>query len=178
MVPCHSEDGPCHSEDGPLPLRGWSPATQRMVPCCSEDGPPVVLRMVPCYSEDGPLILRGWSPNTQKMAPAVQRMVPCHSEDGPFLLRGTNGPQDGPLVSSHVRPASSVIMLLLSDVLVHCTDCSRNIKAGDYEGHECVSTFTPEEEKQAAGLLKRAISTSHEKANIRTHGSGSYVGLA
>jgi hypothetical protein len=43
-----------------------------------------------------------------------------------------------------------VILLLLSDVLVHCRDCSRDIKAGDYEGHECVPTLTPEEEKQAA----------------------------
>eukprot|EP00731_Ephydatia_muelleri_P002651 Em0001g2651a len=25
-----------------------------------------------------------------------------------------------------------VILLLLSDVLVHCTDCSRDVKAGDY----------------------------------------------
>ena len=37
-----------------------------------------------------------------------------------------------PLVSSHVRPTPGVILLLLSDVLVHCTDCSRDVKAGDY----------------------------------------------
>ena len=42
--------------------------------------------------------------------------------------------EGGPLVSSHVRPAPGVILLLLSDVLVHCTDCSRDVKAGDYEG--------------------------------------------
>ena len=35
------------------------------------------------------------------------------------------------LVSSHVRRAPGVILLLLSDVLVNCTDCSRDIKAGD-----------------------------------------------
>ena len=40
--------------------------------------------------------------------------------------------EGGPLVSSHVRPAPGVILLLLSDVLVHCTDCSRDVKAGDY----------------------------------------------
>ena len=61
------------------------------------------------------------------------------------------------MVSSHVRPASSVILLLLSDIVVHCTDCSRDIKADGYEGHECAPTLTPGEEKQAAGLLKRAI---------------------
>ncbi|KAL5463678.1 hypothetical protein EMCRGX_G032597 [Ephydatia muelleri] len=75
--------------------------------------------------------------------------------------------EGGPLVSSHVRPAPGVILLLLSDVLVHCTDCSRDVKAGDYEGHECVPSLTPEEEKQAAGLLKRAISTSPDKGIIQ-----------
>ena len=40
--------------------------------------------------------------------------------------------EGGPLVSSHVRPAPGVILLLLSNVLVHCTDCSRDVKAGDY----------------------------------------------
>ena len=40
--------------------------------------------------------------------------------------------EGGPLVSSHVRPAPGVILLLLLDVLVHCTDCSRDVKAGDY----------------------------------------------
>ena len=71
------------------------------------------------------------------------------------------------MVSSHVRPASSAIFLLLLDVLVYCTNCSRDVKAGDYERHECVPTLTPEEEKQAAGLLKRAISTSPDKGIIQ-----------
>ena len=73
---------------------------------------------------------------------------PCCSED------------DGSLVSSHVRPAPGVILLMLSDDLVNCTDCSKDIKAGDYEVYECVPSLTPKEEKQAVGLLKRAISTS------------------
>ena len=51
--------------------------------------------------------------------------------------------------------------------LVNCTDCSRDIKAGEYEGHDCVPSLTPEEEKQAAGLLKRAISTSPDKGIIQ-----------
>ena len=101
--------------------------------------------------------------------------------------------EDGPLVSSHVRRAPGVI-LLLSEVLVHldssnwCCELSllfggwslvflpcqtstrcdtpaiggsgtlhrlqRDIKAGVYEGHDCVPSLTPEEEKQAAGLLE------------------------
>ena len=75
--------------------------------------------------------------------------------------------EDGPLVSSDVRQAPGVILLLLSDVLVYCTDCCRDIKAGDYEGHDCVPSLTPEKEKQAEGLLKRAISTSTDKGIIQ-----------
>ena len=57
--------------------------------------------------------------------------------------------EDVPLEPSHIRSVSNVILLLLSDVLVHCAGCNRNIKSGDV----CKIT-TPEEEKQAAGLLK------------------------
>ena len=38
--------------------------------------------------------------------------------------------EGGPLVSSHDRPAPGVILLLQSDVLVHCTNCSGDVKAG------------------------------------------------
>eukprot|EP00731_Ephydatia_muelleri_P033461 Em0030g18a len=72
---------------------------------------------------------------------------------------------DGPLLPTHVRPASNAILLLLSDVRRHGADCNRDIRSGDYEGHECVPSLTPEEEKQAAELRKRAISTSPDKAN-------------
>ena len=42
-----------------------------------------------------------------------------------------------------------------------------DIKSGDYEGHECVPSLTPEEERQAAELLKRAISTSPDKGVVQ-----------
>ena len=57
---------------------------------------------------------------------------------------------DGSLLPTHVRPASNAILLLLSDVRRHCAGCNRDIRSGDYEGHECVPSLTPEEEKQAA----------------------------
>ena len=47
------------------------------------------------------------------------------------------------------------------------TDCNRDMKDGGYEEHECAPALTPEEEKQAAGLLKRAFSTSPDKAIIQ-----------
>ena len=59
------------------------------------------------------------------------------------------------------------IILLLSDVLGHCIyRLSRDIKVGDYEEHECAPILT-HEEKQAARLLKRAISTSPDKATMQ-----------
>ena len=65
--------------------------------------------------------------------------------------------EDGPLVSSHVRRAPGVILLLLSDLVVHCAGCI--VLAGDNEGHDCVpSSLTSEEKKQAAGLLRRGPS--------------------
>ena len=56
---------------------------------------------------------------------------------------------------------------LLSDVRRHCAGCNRDIRNGDYKGHECVPSLTPEEERQAAELLKRAISTSSDKGVVQ-----------
>ena len=83
----------------------------------------------------------------------VHWYVPSASKEWIAASGAVNCPcrsEDGPLVSAHVRRAPGVILLLLSDVLVHCTDCSRDIKAGHYEGHDRVPSLTPEEKKQAA----------------------------
>ena len=74
---------------------------------------------------------------------------------------------DGPLVPSHIRPASNAIHLLLSDVLAHCTICGWDVKAVEYDAHECVPLLTPGEERQAAKLLKRAVSCSPETGAIQ-----------
>ena len=68
-------------------------------------------------------------------------------------------------VSLH-RPASNVTLLLLKDVLVQCMVCHRDVKAGCYEGHECTPSLTAGEEREAAALLKRAISISPDKGII------------
>ena len=70
---------------------------------------------------------------------------------------------DGGLVSTEIKPASNLIQLLLKDVLVQCVVCHRDVKAGYYEDHECTQSLTPGEEREAAGLLKRAISTSLDR---------------
>ena len=74
---------------------------------------------------------------------------------------------DGGLVSTEIRPASNLIQLLLKDVLVQCVVCHRDVKAGCYEEHECTQSLTPGEEREAAGLLKRAISTSPDQATVQ-----------
>ena len=42
-----------------------------------------------------------------------------------------------------------------------------DIRSGDYDGHECVPSLKPEKERQAAELLKRAISTSPDKGVVQ-----------
>ena len=70
---------------------------------------------------------------------------------------------DGPLLSSWIRPAPNLILLLLADILVHCV-CSRAVKAD--EAHICTPSLTSDEEREAAVLLREAISTSTEKSII------------
>ena len=41
--------------------------------------------------------------------------------------------EDSSLVPREIRP---VTLLLLKDVLVQCTVCHRDVKAGCYDGHE------------------------------------------
>ena len=58
--------------------------------------------------------------------------------------------------------------MLLSDViLVHCRSCGRDVKAVEYDAHECVPSLTPGEERQAAELLKRAVSCSPDTGAIQ-----------
>ena len=70
---------------------------------------------------------------------------------------------DGGLVPTEIRPAS----LLLKAVLVQCVVCQRDVKAGYYDEHECTQSLTAGEEREAAGLLKRAISTSPDQATVQ-----------
>ena len=71
---------------------------------------------------------------------------------------------DGSLVPREIRPASNVTLLLLKDVLVQSMVCHRDVKAGSYE---CTPSLTAGEEREAAALLKRAISTSPDKGIIQ-----------
>ena len=80
-------------------------------------------------------------------------MCPCCSEDSS-------------LVPTEIRPAPNAVLLLLKDVLVQCVGCHRDMKAGCYDRHECTPYLVAGEEREAAALLKRAISTSPDQAGI------------
>ena len=59
---------------------------------------------------------------------------------------------------------------------LHCRVCGKRLmksgqKKSTYEckgfDHECTQSLTPGEEREAAGLLKRAISTSPDQATVQ-----------
>ncbi|KAL5491484.1 hypothetical protein EMCRGX_G016781 [Ephydatia muelleri] len=55
----------------------------------------------------------------------------------------------------HIKPASNLVLLMLKDVLVHCTICTRDMRAAMYEHHECTPSLTHEDQRSAAKLIKR-----------------------
>ena len=55
---------------------------------------------------------------------------------------------------------------MLKDVLIQGVGCHRDMKAGCHDWHECTPYLTASEEREAAALLKRAMSTSPDQAGI------------
>ena len=55
----------------------------------------------------------------------------------------------------HIKPASNLVLSMLKDALVHCTMCTRDMRAALYEHHECTPSLTHEEQRSAAKLIKR-----------------------
>ncbi|KAL5479256.1 hypothetical protein EMCRGX_G022753 [Ephydatia muelleri] len=52
---------------------------------------------------------------------------------------------DIPMAPASLRPASDLIISLLHDILVHCTSCGRDMRAGAYVGHQCTKSPTRSE---------------------------------
>ena len=59
-----------------------------------------------------------------------------------------------PLAPASLRPASDLIILLLSDILVQCTSCGRNMRTGAFVGHECTSSLTRSEANMAGAVVR------------------------
>ncbi|KAL5473937.1 hypothetical protein EMCRGX_G028506 [Ephydatia muelleri] len=67
---------------------------------------------------------------------------------------------DIPMAPASLRPASDLIISLLHDILVHCTSCGRDMRAGAYVGHQCTRSPTRSEVNMAADVLRHVISNS------------------
>ena len=67
---------------------------------------------------------------------------------------------ESPIQPQQIRPAPP---LILKDIMVKCVRCKRDVKAGDYDTHECSTLPTKVEVKMASRVLKRLASTSPEQ---------------
>ena len=68
-----------------------------------------------------------------------------------------------PLAPSHIKTAPTLVLNLLNDVVIHCSLCSRDMKASGYQGHICELSPTQEEMRSASLILQRAASLSPEQ---------------
>ena len=73
---------------------------------------------------------------------------------------------DEALVPAAVKPASALVLMLLREVMVHCANCNRDVKAHLYSSHQCVPSPTRDELQTAASILKRAISSSPKQSLV------------
>ena len=74
-----------------------------------------------------------------------------------MLLQGVTN------TTTTLKPAPPLIQTLLKDIMVKCVRCKRDVRAGDYDTHECSSPPTKVEVKMASRILKRLVSTSPEQ---------------
>ncbi|KAL5467432.1 hypothetical protein EMCRGX_G031654 [Ephydatia muelleri] len=72
-----------------------------------------------------------------------------------------------PLAPSHIKTAPTLVLNLLNDVVVHCSLCSRDMKASGYQGHICELSPTQEEMRSASLILQRAASLSPEQPVLK-----------
>ena len=68
------------------------------------------------------------------------------------------------LVPGSVQPAPDLTQRLLCDVMVSCDTCNRDVRAGDYDSHECHRLGVIEE--QCASKVIRRILSENTKDNI------------
>ena len=76
------------------------------------------------------------------------------------------------LVPGSVQPAPDLTRLLC-DVMVSCDTCNRDVRAGDYDSHECHRLGVIEE--QCASKVNRRILSENTKDNIMQIKTGGTV---
>ena len=70
---------------------------------------------------------------------------------------------ESPIQPQQLKPAPLLIQTLLKDIMVKCVRCKRDVRAGDFDTHECSTLPTKVEVKMASRVLKRLASTSPEQ---------------
>ncbi|KAL5509654.1 hypothetical protein EMCRGX_G005056 [Ephydatia muelleri] len=78
--------------------------------------------------------------------------------------------QQSPIQPQQLKPAPPLVQTLLKDIMVKCERCKRDVKAGDFDTHECSTLPTKVEVKMASRVLKRLASTSPEQTLLCTGG--------
>ena len=73
---------------------------------------------------------------------------------------------DDTLVAAAIKPGSPLVLTLLKEIMVHCANCKRDVKAHAYCSHQCVPSPTKDELQTAATVLKRIMSTSPEQSVV------------
>ena len=66
-----------------------------------------------------------------------------------------------PIQPQLLKPAPPLVQTLLKDIMVKCERCKRDVKAGDYDTHECSTLPTKVEVKMASRVLKRLVQNKH-----------------
>ena len=68
-----------------------------------------------------------------------------------------------PVIPSELKPAPPLVQALLSNVMVHCITCTRDMRACEYNTHECSVSPTRTEVQMASQVLTRLADTSPDK---------------
>eukprot|EP00731_Ephydatia_muelleri_P011647 Em0006g541a len=82
-----------------------------------------------------------------------------------------------PIQPQQLKPAPPLIQTSLKDIMVKCVRCKRDVRAGDYDTHECSTLPTKVEVKMASRVLKRLASTSPEQTLNVLEESGTQNGF-
>ncbi|KAL5475010.1 hypothetical protein EMCRGX_G027054 [Ephydatia muelleri] len=75
-----------------------------------------------------------------------------------------------PIQPQQLKPVPPLVQTLLKDIMVKCERCKRDVKAGDFDTHECSTLPTKVEVKMASRVLKRLASTRPEQTLLCTGG--------
>ena len=59
-----------------------------------------------------------------------------------------------PIQPQQLKPAPPLVQTLLKDTMVKCERCKRDFKAGDFDTHECYSTYQSRGEDGVKGPVK------------------------